>query len=289
MSLSRPSRLARLRLEGGASALADSGLVRVTGSDRLRFLNGQISNDLRSLKPGEARQALVLTARGKLCAPVFVWPEAEALLVESGGVPAEDLLARLERYAISDDVGFEIVSDRAPRWHVFGPASAKTPGLAITRLAEAGIDTDSLPEGILLATPAEWELLRIERGIPQWGRELDENTLPQEAGLEKNAVDFHKGCYVGQEVVSRIRSVGRVNRELAGFTGDFDPTRAAGLQTPAGDQAGIVTSAVFHPDLDRSAALGFLSTRLSGDSFVVVDETGACLGTAERSQFPLVS
>jgi folate-binding protein YgfZ len=284
-----PSRLSQLRREGGAFVLANSGLLRVTGADRLRFLNGQMSNDLRRLEPGEARQALVLTARGKLCAPVFVWLEPEAILVESGGLPAEDLLARLERYAIADDVAFEIVSDRAPRWHVFGPASGRAEGLRIARLGGEGIDAASLPDGVLLAAADEWELLRIERGIPQWGRELDEDTLPQEAGLEKTAVDFHKGCYVGQEVVSRIKSVGRVNRELAGLVGDFDATRAASLQTSSGDKAGTITSAVWHPDLGRSAALGFLSTRLSETAFVVVDETGACLGAAERSQFPLVS
>ncbi len=69
----------------------------------------------------------------------------------------------------------------------------------------------------------EIELLRIERGIPRWGNELSEDTLPQEAGLDEMAVDFKKGCYVGQEVVSRIHSVGRVNRRLCGFVGDFEP------------------------------------------------------------------
>jgi folate-binding protein YgfZ len=254
----------------------------------VRYLNGQISNDLRGLPADEARQALVLTAKGRLCALVFVWAEPEALVVEAEGVNGEDLLARLERYAIADDVAFELLTP-SPSWHVFGPAAAAVTGRRIARLGQMGVDTAELPKGVPVTLVDEFELLRIERGVPRWGRELTEETLPQEAGLEKNAVDFRKGCYVGQEVVSRIQSVGRVNRQLVGLIGDFDPTLAALLQTPSGDQAGTVTSAVFHPELGRSAALGFVATRVTDPTFVVLDESGACLGAAERSEFPLVS
>jgi tRNA-modifying protein YgfZ len=283
------NRLSQLRRDGGAFALASLARIRVSGADRLRYLNGQLSNDLRRLQPGSAMQALVLTARGKLCALVFVWQENEAIMVEAEGVSGEDLMARLERYAISDDVAFDLVSENESRGHIFGPAALGIEGLRISRLGVEGVDVEGIPSGITLASPEEIELLRIERGIPKWGRELGEDTLPQEAGLEKAAVNFQKGCYVGQEVVSRIQSVGRVNRELAGLIGDFDPARAAGLQTAAGAKAGTVTSAVFHPELGRSAGLGFASTRIADTTFVVVDETGACLGGAERSQFPLVS
>lgn len=254
----------------------------------MRYLNGQVSNDLRGLSPDEARQALVLTARGKLCAVVFVWAEPEALVVDAEGIAGEDLLARLERYAIADDVAFELLSP-PPAWHVFGPAAASVTGLRIARLGTEGADVAEIPPDVLLASPEEFALLRIERGVPQWGRDLTEETLPQEAGLEKNAVDFRKGCYVGQEVVSRIQSVGRVNRQLAGLIGDFDPSRAALLQTTSGDRAGTVTSAVLHPELGRTVALGFVATRVTEPTFIVLDESGACLGAAERSEFPLVS
>lgn len=283
------SRLSQLRREGGAFVLGPSARLRVTGADRLRYLNGQLSNDLRRLEANSALQALVLTGRGKLCALVFVWLEDEAILIESEGVSGDDLLARLERYAISDDVAFELVPETESRFHLFGGAASGHGGLQISRLGKSGVDVVNLPAGMIPASPEEIEILRVERGLPKWGCELGEDTLPQEAGLEKTAVNFQKGCYVGQEVVSRIQSVGRVNRELAGFVGDFDPARAAGLQTSDGIKAGTVTSSVLHPELGRSVALGFVSTRLSQTTFVVVDETGACLGGAERSQFPLVS
>ena len=141
------------------------------------------------------------------------------------------------------------------------------------------------------ASAPEVTLLAIERGLPQWGWELTPETLPQEAGLEQSAVDFHKGCYVGQEVVSRIESAGRVNRHLTGFVGDFDADKSssATLLTAAGEKAGWLTRAARHPELNKTVALGYLLARCGETSFSVLDESGACLGRAERSEFPLVS
>jgi folate-binding protein YgfZ len=263
--------------------------ISVTGADRVRYLNGQLSNDLRALEPGAAQQSLILTAKGKLCAVVNAWLEGEAIVVEAGGIAADDLLARLERYAISDDVAFEVLPETGVGWHVFGLAAEGLAGLKIHRLGCEGRDVSEIPASVPMASDADVEILRIERGVPQWGRELSEDTLPQEAGLEKSAVNFWKGCYVGQEVVSRIQSVGRVNRELAGLIGEFDPARAAALQTEAGEKAGHVTSAVRHPEKGAAIALAYVSTKLSASRFVVLDESGACLGAAERFEFPLVS
>lgn len=283
-------RLDRLRQEGGVYALEARTRIRVTGADRLRYLNGQLSNDLRRIKEGSAMQALVLTAKGKLCADVFVWADGDALVVDADGSLAEILPPRLERYAIADDVVFEILPE-AGYFHAFGEQAAQLPGIRITRFGVEGVDVVALPETLLKAESAEVELLRIERGVPRWGRELSESTLPQEAGLEKSAVDFHKGCYVGQEVVSRIQSVGHANRILAGFVGDFDPEQAsaATLHAASGNKMGHLTSAAFHPGLGKTVALGFISTRSEEADFSVLDESGACLGRAERSEFPLIS
>lgn len=284
------SRLARLRRAGGFYAPKDRLRLCVTGADRVRYLNGQVSNDLRRLTPGVALAALVLTAKGKLCGDVLVWAEGEALIVEADAALGKTLPARLERYAIADDVAFEVLPS-TPRRHVFGPAAEGLEGVRISRLGIEGLDVDTPPPGMFEATAEEVEALRIERGVPQWGRELNEDILPQEAGLERAAVDFHKGCYVGQEVVSRIQSVGRVNRLLGGFWGDFPPEKASTLSLAAADgtKAGHLTSAIRHPETGRTAALGYLSTRAEGASFSVIDESGACLGAAERSEFPLVS
>src|SRR5205823_1966402 len=105
------------------------------------------------------------------------------------------------------------------------------------------------------------DVFRIEAGIPKWGAELDENTLPQEAGKERDAIDFHKGCYVGQEVISRIKSVGHVNRSLRGFVSDSP--LAAGMKIFASNEGeekpvGYLTSAAWSCGLEKWAALGYL-------------------------------
>jgi tRNA-modifying protein YgfZ len=283
-------RLKHLRKQGGFFPLRPSVRVRVTGEDRLRYLNGQVSNDLRRLSAGEAMPALLLSAKGKLCADVFVWIDEESLLVEADAALGDGLLARLERYAVADDVACESVSSAPQACHLFGAASSAATGLRIRRIGIEGVDLSLPPAGLAEASADDVELLRIERGVPRWGNELSEETLPQEAGLDRNAVDFKKGCYVGQEVVSRIHSVGRVNRHLCGFIGNFNPTIAgkATLADSAGQKCGRLTSAAYHPGLRKSIALGFLQSQAAEVSFSVVDETGACFGQAERSQFPLV-
>jgi tRNA-modifying protein YgfZ len=277
------SRLRRFIRDGGVFELGPRTRIRVSGPDRVRYLNGQLSNNIKRLAPGEALPALVLTAKGKLCADVFAWIEDDAVIVDADIALAEILPARLERYAISDDVQFDVLPSDATGWHVFGvPAT----GLKINRLGLDGVDVFEPPTGLLQATPDEVEFLRIIRGVPHWGRELTEDSLPQEAGLERVSVDFHKGCYVGQETVSRIESIGRVNRQLTGFTGAFPPVPGL-LVGPNGEKSGSITSAVA---LDgKTYALGFLQTRDKNTTFSVMDESGACLGPAECSEFPLFS
>ncbi|HEY5704791.1 MAG TPA: glycine cleavage T C-terminal barrel domain-containing protein [Terrimicrobiaceae bacterium] len=283
--------MSKLRGEGGFYFLEPRTRIRVTGADRLRYLNGQLSNDVRRLKPGEAIAALILTAKGKLCADVFLWIDDDAFVVEADASLEESLPARLERYAVSDDVAFELMPRDPLRWHVFGSLSAGADGVRIRRLGVEGVDLPTAPKNLTEAAGDEIELLRIERGIPRWGNELSEDTLPQEAGLDQFAVDFRKGCYVGQEVVSRIHSVGRVNRRLYGFVGDFDPLRGstATLAASGGQKVGRLTSAAYHPELQKTIALGYVQTQNAEVSFSVADETGTCLGMAERSEFPLVS
>ena len=125
------------------------------------------------------------------------------------------------------------------------------------------------------------DLIRIEQGVPRWGRELDENTLPHEAGLDRTHIDFHKGCYIGQEVISRLRSVGHVNRELRGFVSAdglpltagsrifsaADPARAGDAANPA-REVGRITSAGFSFALDRHIALGYLRRDAAGAEFL---------------------
>lgn len=194
----------------------------------------------------------VTSAKGRLQAEVWVVGEAgaapghSALLVDAPGELRESLLARLERYIVADDVSLEDVTGEAELLHFAGPvlpdlgefhplASVRVARAA--RLGEDGWDVwvpaDRFVElcaglGERLGSAYDYERLRVERGVPAWGAELSEETLPPEAGLDKTHVDYHKGCYIGQEVISRLKSVGHVNRTLRKFRCN-----------PAGGSAGV--------------------------------------------------
>ncbi len=223
-------RLARLRAEGGCFSVDMVARFAVTGADRQRYLNGQISNDLRKLAPGRAMQACILSAKGRLDAVVWIWIEPDRYIVECNAELAEPLAARLERYVVADDVEVAPVSV-AQTIHVFGPASeAVSLGRRLFRLNLPGIDVAERPAGLCEATTDEVERLRIEGCVPKWGGELGPETLPAEAGLDLTAVDFHKGCYIGQEVVSRIQSVGHANRALRAFNVVEGPAPRTGAE-----------------------------------------------------------
>lgn len=287
MSGSPIDRLRILRSSGGFFPLRQKSAIRLAGADRERYLNGQLTIDLSNLPPGIAKSALLLTAKGKICAPLWVWRDNESLVVEVDAELKEDAMARLERYIISDDVALSEVVGQLQVFHVFGSPAAPEGVLRINRLGGAGYDTSTQPTGILQAEAAEVEFLRIERGLPRWGAELDSHTLPQEARLESTSVDFEKGCYVGQEVVSRLKSVGHVNRRLFAFAGTLEPSPEARLflllPGATDEPAGVLTSRCHDFELAQTIALGYLNRQFEdADSFLAADAAGNRLGKVEK-------
>lgn len=263
---------------GGLVDLGDRLKLVVTGNDRVRYINGQVTANIAAAKQGSITPACVTTAKGKLCADVYVgvWPEN--IVIDADAVLAETLLPRLERYIVADDVAIEDVSATYGFVHAIG-IDAQTlsnvvgePVVPVSRFGLPGFDlrprvrsdfetiADRLKENIAFLDPELVEIIRIEQGVPRWGRELDENTLPPEAGLDRSHIDFHKGCYIGQEVISRIRSVGHVNRELVGFTAESPlPERAEIFSESEPERAcGTLTSAGWSFALERPIGLGYL-------------------------------
>ena len=224
------------------------------------------------------------TAKGKLCAEVCLARHSPTrLLIDADAALREPLPARLERYIIADDVTLEDVTDDLRLLHFLGdvaPARDLRRDAAICadrahRFGRDGWDFVLLPTAAfdtawpqLIATVADprrrrfRRRLRIEAGVPRWGRELGEDTLPPEAGLDRTHIDYHKGCYIGQEVISRLKSVGHVNRQLTGFVSDDGAPLAAGAQlfAPGDDErpVGTLTSAAFSFALEKPIALGYL-------------------------------
>jgi len=273
----------------------------MTGSDRLRYLNGQLTNDLNALVLGQAMYAFALTAKGKLAGDLYLRAVNDAFLIDAPAELRDSLLARLERYVVADDVAIEDVTEQFYLWHFLEPlAPAETPSGVIrnesSRFRRAGTDLffaaePAVPAGVEPAEPlgaAEAETLRVEAAMPKWGHELDENVLPQELGLDELAISYTKGCYLGQEVVSRIKSVGHVNRRLVKLRPLEGPALRPGLALTAAGQpapaAGSVTSVAPLPVGGQVYALGFARRTLAepGNRLGVVDPaTSGLIGTVE--------
>lgn len=250
--------------------------LRFTGSDSSRFLNGQISNDLRKATPSFAIQAAVLSAKGKMNGSVFVSMEAGSFVLDADSEVRDELPTRMERYIIADDVQVEDITDAFALFHVTGedrPATSHlTRAVQANRFGYAGWDVWVEPkesEGVRkeLATTFVFcdeecaEVLRIERGIPRWGRELTDQIIPTEANLETSAIDYSKGCYIGQEVISRIKMSGQTNKRLCGFVSVAGTPLQAGMRlTSTGHEkkeAGWLTSAAHSSRLGKEIALGY--------------------------------
>jgi folate-binding protein YgfZ len=272
-----------------------------TGPDRLRYLNGQVTQDLRKLSIDRALPACVTSAKGRLQASVWISDLSGALLVDAHPDVAETLPARLERYIVADDVSLENQTLSHTLFHCLNqppvlPGITETTVVRSSRLGVPGWDlrvpNAALQETRLLLGVSEnstlsWEQLRISHGIPAWGAELSEETLPPEAGLDQTHVDYHKGCYIGQEVLSRIKSVGHVNRRLvvlrAAAAGDLKGRKLFDPSDPARDSQhsiGHITSIV---GLETgSAALAYL--KRGADVRSVVSETGTTFDVRELHQ-----
>ena len=291
----------------GYFQVTDRVRFELRGPDAVRYLNGQVSIDISRLTPGKARPACLLNAKGKLCALLQVWRSNDSLVVEGPAALAENIQARLERYIIADDVELLPIPLPQPLYHLISslPSSVAELGtsfenlplptapLIIPRLNLPGQDTSEVPAHLPELRLADIELLRILHGVPIWGRELSEDTLPQEARLEDRAVDFDKGCYVGQETVSRLKSVGRVNKRLHGFLGSLElPSGVPLFLRLPGEPAtiaGEITSHARHFDMAQTAALGYLKRQFESlPRFEVADETGCTLGEVERREFPIL-
>jgi folate-binding protein YgfZ len=250
--------------------------LRVTGADRFRFLNGQITNDLRKATETVAMEACVLNAKGKLNAHIFIRAVGESLLIDAEPKLRETLRARLERYVIADDVQIDDVTDEFSLFHVF-PEEPPAPGSGRTvsarRFAATGWDVwsdsarhDALRHELasthLFIDSAAADVMRIEQGLPRWGRELTDEIIPIEANLEQRTIDYEKGCYIGQEVISRIKMSGQTNKRLCGLISQNNTPLKPGMKLTApsasGKEAGWITSVTRSQRLGKEIALGYV-------------------------------
>jgi tRNA-modifying protein YgfZ len=257
--------------------LSKRAKLRVCGADRERFLNGQLTNDVRKATETHAIEAFVLNPKGRVNAHLFLRAEGESSVLDAAAELRQPLLARLERYVIADDVQIEEVTDAFSLFHVLDSTAPALPGEAkivtADRFREPGYDiwAGAARYGELLRHLSDRftfcdadcaELFRIEKGIPRWGRELTEEIIPVEAGLEMQTIDYEKGCYVGQEVISRIKMSGQTNKRLCGLISLGDTPLMAGMKLFAVEGAkkevGWITSAAHSKRFGKEIALGYV-------------------------------
>ena len=291
-----------LRKSAGVIDLSARSRVCVTGADRQRFLNGQVTNNVKDLKVGQGCYAALVTAKGKMQSDLFIYCLADELLLDFEPGLTRAVTERLEKYVIADDVQMVDVSELYGMFTVQGPCSAEVikavglepplvnlswtkghesrgevycmnnargaaagfdlfvPSEDLKRMSDRLVEAASNAEGGMSSVDV-LDVVRIEAGIPKFGVDMDETNLASEAGIEARAISYTKGCYIGQEVISRIRAFGQVAKSLRGLRLPSEipqlPQKGDKLFHNA-KEVGYVTSSCRSPILQGNIALGYV-------------------------------
>jgi folate-binding protein YgfZ len=275
--------------------------IAVTGGDRMRWLNGMVTNNVRDLAVGHGVYAFLLNPQGHILGDLYAYNRGDSLMIDTDQSQSEKLLATFDHYIIMDDVEVVNVSDKLTAIGVAGPkvrevlraTGLQIPELELLQFAdltwqsvaitvvrgdntsvesyELWLSPDQtmplreaiIKAGATAAGATALELLRIAAGIPRYGQDIRERDLPQETEQQR-ALHFSKGCYIGQEIVERIRSRGNVHRKFTGFEVQ-GPLPALGTKIQAdGKDVGEVTSVASLPlTVDRRVALGYIRREIA--------------------------
>jgi folate-binding protein YgfZ len=276
--------LAALLHGAGLSPLDNVGWIRVTGEDRVRWLNGMVTNSVQDLKTGKGCYNFLLSVQGRIQGDAYIFAEPGALLLETASEQVPGLMALLDRFIIMDDVeladssatqsGLSLSGPQAESllehigipvaslsdlerqivaWHsadvtVIHAYSPLVPRFELwaTPATTSLLSQALLEGGTILCGPESQEWLRVLEGRPRYGRDIRDKELPQETG-QTRALHFSKGCYLGQEIVERIRSRGNVHRAFTAFRLEGTLPEAGSSLEADGKQIGELTSVAAIP------------------------------------------
>jgi folate-binding protein YgfZ len=279
-------------IEGGGSGFVEQrrGLIAVWGKEAVQFLNGLLTNDVAKLESFRWMSAAFPNAQGRLLATVRVLKIDEKFLFETEAATHEKVFQNLFRFTFAGDFFVEDLSENFSYLSVFGNQFTnfkyKIPtdneiigaqffddaGFMIRPIRGSGFDifvpkpakedfANDLRELKSVEISGElYEVLRVERGIPLYGVDMDETTIVPELGID-NLISYNKGCYIGQEIIARIHFRGHIAKQLTGLLfADANASVSPGdeLKSPDGKNAGKITSITFAPKLEKTIALGFV-------------------------------
>jgi folate-binding protein YgfZ len=269
----------------GVARLRDTGWIRVSGEDRVRWLNGMVTNSVQELKPGEGAYNFLLNVQGRIQGDGVIFAEADALRIETAKPQVAGMMKMLDHFIIMDDVELADVSSEWSGLQVVGALAASALekiGIATAELKPLEIRTmswngagvsvvrgysplvplfevwagagetaakifDALRSaGAVVCDAESLEWLRILEGTPLYGTDIRDRELPQETG-QTRALHFAKGCYLGQEIVERIRSRGNVHRMFSGFRLEGELPAAGAVLEAEGKAVGELTSVAAVP------------------------------------------
>lgn len=312
----------------GILDLSCRGRVCLTGEDRIRFLHGQVTNEVKKLGVGEGCYSALTNAKGKMQSDLNIFCLHDEMLLDFEPGLTALVTKRLEKYIVADDVQVVNVMPHYGLLTVQGPnaeAAVRTAGLfpevplkPLTfvkasdetdneiylmnhaRLGTAGFDLfiplaslESVADKLIAAATSAggracgweaFEIARVEAGIPRFGVDMDETNIASECGIEARAISYNKGCYIGQEVLNRIHSIGHVNRELRKLrlSPDLKTAPSRGDKLFQNDKdVGHITSAVFSPTLNCIVALGYVRREANavGTELTLRSTTGESFAT----------
>lgn len=286
------------------------GQIRASGEDRARLLHAMSTNDINRLPPNQGFYAFFLTAQGRIIADSNIYNLSDSLWLDTEPETREKLFSHLDKYIIADDVTLE---DETEQWTVAGVEGPEALDVAAklggevpqaefevkpwadgfsVRVAATGrkgirffvplaggpkLRAQFAEVGIPQASPEDVKIVRLENGCARYGEDLSERYLVQETQI-LSAVSFNKGCYLGQEIVERVRSRGQVHRLLTPVHIRASEVPAPGTKLRSGDrEVGEITSAALSPALNEVVALAYLKSESSskGTTLTLGDEVEA--------------
>ncbi len=254
------------------------GLIAVWGKEAIQFLDGLISNDMKTLEDGAQMLAAFPNAQGRLLAVVRVLRQGDRFLIETEEATREKVFNNLFRFTFAGDFFVEDISQQFRYFEVFESGIDGLLALGVlTRFDSRGgsrlhsvpvDDAEQFVENAEAMGAVEiddelFEVLRIENGVPLYGVDMDETAIVPELGID-GLISYKKGCYIGQEIIARIHFRGHVAKQLTGLVLSEPGAVATGLLPGAeftsveGKNAGRITSATFSPKLEKTVALALV-------------------------------